>query len=60
MSSPQASARMQETSPLGRHYTITAYRDSEKWNSAMKATKKPPFNVNKFLATVDGGRTITN
>jgi CRP/FNR family transcriptional regulator, cyclic AMP receptor protein len=27
---------------------------------AMKAAKKPPFNVNKFLATVDGGRTITN
>jgi CRP/FNR family transcriptional regulator, cyclic AMP receptor protein len=26
----------------------------------MKATKKPPFNVNKFLATVDGGRTISN
>jgi CRP/FNR family transcriptional regulator, cyclic AMP receptor protein len=26
----------------------------------MKATRKPPFNVNKFLATVDGGRTITN
>jgi CRP/FNR family transcriptional regulator, cyclic AMP receptor protein len=26
----------------------------------MKATKKRPFNVNKFLATVDGGRTITN
>ena len=26
----------------------------------MKAAKKPPFNVNKFLATVDGGRTITN
>jgi CRP/FNR family transcriptional regulator, cyclic AMP receptor protein len=26
----------------------------------MKATKKRPFNVNKFLATGDGGRTITN
>jgi CRP/FNR family transcriptional regulator, cyclic AMP receptor protein len=26
----------------------------------MKATRKRPFNVNKFLATVDGGRTITN
>src|SRR5690242_4631244 len=26
----------------------------------MKATKKRPFDVNKFLATVDGGRTITN
>ena len=26
----------------------------------MKATKKPPFNVNKFLATVDGGRTMSN
>ena len=26
----------------------------------MKATKKPPFNVNKFLATVDGGRIISN
>jgi CRP/FNR family transcriptional regulator, cyclic AMP receptor protein len=26
----------------------------------MKANKKRPFNVNKFLATVDGGRTITN
>ena len=26
----------------------------------MEATKKPPFNVNKFLATVDGGRTISN
>jgi CRP/FNR family transcriptional regulator, cyclic AMP receptor protein len=26
--------------------------------SAVKAAKKPPFNVNKFLATVDGGRTI--
>ena len=26
----------------------------------MKATKKPRFNVNKFLATVDGGRTIAN
>ena len=26
----------------------------------MKATKKPPFNVNKFLATVDGGKTISN
>jgi CRP/FNR family cyclic AMP-dependent transcriptional regulator len=26
----------------------------------MKATRKPPFNINKFLATVDGGRTITN
>jgi CRP/FNR family transcriptional regulator, cyclic AMP receptor protein len=24
----------------------------------MKATKKRPFNVNKFLATVDGGRTL--
>jgi CRP/FNR family cyclic AMP-dependent transcriptional regulator len=30
------------------------------WSIAMKATKKRPFNVNKFLATVDGGRTITN
>ncbi|HLQ92026.1 MAG TPA: Crp/Fnr family transcriptional regulator [Xanthobacteraceae bacterium] len=26
----------------------------------MRAAKKPPFNVNKFLATVDGGRTISN
>ena len=26
----------------------------------MKATRKPPFNVNKFLATVDGGRTMSN
>ena len=26
----------------------------------MKATKKRPFNVNKFLATVDGVRSITN
>jgi CRP/FNR family transcriptional regulator, cyclic AMP receptor protein len=26
----------------------------------MKATKKRPFNVNKFLATGDGGRRITN
>jgi len=26
----------------------------------MKARRKPPFNVNKFLATVDGGRSITN
>jgi hypothetical protein len=26
----------------------------------MKATRKPPFNVNKFLATVDGGRTLSN
>jgi len=26
----------------------------------MKATRKRPFNVNKFLATVDGGRTISN
>jgi CRP/FNR family cyclic AMP-dependent transcriptional regulator len=26
----------------------------------MKATKKPPFSVNKFLATVDGGRTMSN
>ncbi len=26
----------------------------------MKANKKSPFNVHKFLATVDGGRTITN
>jgi CRP/FNR family transcriptional regulator, cyclic AMP receptor protein len=26
----------------------------------MKATKKRPFNVNKFLATVDGGRSIAN
>ena len=25
----------------------------------MKASKKRPFNVNKFLATVDGGRTIS-
>ena len=26
----------------------------------MKATRKPPFNVNKFLATADGGRTMSN
>jgi CRP/FNR family transcriptional regulator, cyclic AMP receptor protein len=26
----------------------------------MKETRKRPFDVNKFLATVDGGRTITN
>jgi CRP/FNR family transcriptional regulator, cyclic AMP receptor protein len=26
----------------------------------MKTTRKRPFSVNKFLATVDGGRTITN
>lgn len=26
----------------------------------MKAARKRPFNVNKFLATVDGGRTISN
>src|ERR1700757_4009583 len=26
----------------------------------MKATRKHPFNVNKFLATVDGGRTMSN
>jgi CRP/FNR family transcriptional regulator, cyclic AMP receptor protein len=26
---------------------------------AMKATKKRPFNVKKFLASVDGGRTIS-
>jgi CRP/FNR family transcriptional regulator, cyclic AMP receptor protein len=26
----------------------------------MKATRKRPFNVNKFLANVDGGRTISN
>jgi CRP/FNR family transcriptional regulator, cyclic AMP receptor protein len=26
----------------------------------MKATRKPAFSVNKFLATVDGGRTISN
>ncbi len=26
----------------------------------MKATKKRPFNVKKFLASVDGGRTLTN
>ena len=26
----------------------------------MKAVKKPPFNVNKFLTTVDGGRTMSN
>src|ERR1700739_437891 len=30
------------------------------WSPAMKATKKRPFNVNKLLATVDGGRTIAN
>src|SRR5690242_11851295 len=26
----------------------------------MKARRKSPFNINKFLATVDGGRTITD
>ena len=26
----------------------------------MRAAKKPPFNVNKFLATADGGRSISN
>jgi CRP/FNR family transcriptional regulator, cyclic AMP receptor protein len=26
----------------------------------MKATRKPAFNINKFLATVDGGRTMSN
>jgi hypothetical protein len=30
------------------------------WSTAMKARTKPPFNVNKFLATVDGGRTMSN
>jgi CRP/FNR family transcriptional regulator, cyclic AMP receptor protein len=29
-------------------------------NAAMKARKKRPFNVKKFLASVDGGRTISN
>ena len=26
----------------------------------MKARRKSPFNINKFLATVDGGRTMSN
>jgi CRP/FNR family cyclic AMP-dependent transcriptional regulator len=26
----------------------------------MKARKKAPFSVNKFLASVDGGRTLSN
>jgi CRP/FNR family transcriptional regulator, cyclic AMP receptor protein len=39
--------------------TILLSRHGE-WSTAMKATKKRPFNVNKFLATVDGGRSMSN
>src|ERR1700746_1148105 len=41
-----------------RHIVID--HSDQRMDSAMKATKKRPFNVNKFLATVDGGRTIAN
>jgi CRP/FNR family transcriptional regulator, cyclic AMP receptor protein len=34
--------------------------DVETGSAAMKAKRKPPFNVETFLATVDGGRTLSS
>jgi CRP/FNR family transcriptional regulator, cyclic AMP receptor protein len=32
---------------------------SREWSVQMKASKKPPFDLDVFLSTVDGGRTIS-